>query len=486
MDRKAALAEYKLRYKKVDRKNAEELLALSRWAARVGLKDKVKVLYRKVIRVDPQNEVANKGMGLVRFGDRWVKPAEKVKLEKAAAEEAAFAAAEAERLRILHLLKLPSEAAAKKNIRLSIEDNEDLSKKTLESFVQFTKTEASKYSVATGPHVQVLANTTQAKTDKMVQIAEYVYRRINWISFGKEDGETFQESGQRHLYVFVDSSIWAETALWISKHFPSDFGSAAAKDLGTSEECATSYYWDWPGLAMHAFSTKEFMFSGVANGMGHHWLMFTARGATRERNIENNAMVGQNGKHQLYWMLEGLAIWSSLDAVGLNRYWRTDKEAAPDKYGNKPKKAGAVTGALPKYREMALKLAKGKKAFPEDQLHNFYQITRLDLWKLNRNDLVMSWSIIDYLIRSDTDLWRALIKDMETSDSFRASLIRTYGTDAERKELDRLLLRVKDNRQLDELFGKICMDIQNKWKSWVADNYKSLVVPEPPFRPVGK
>lgn len=487
MDRKAALAEYKLRYKKVDRKNVGELLALSRWAASVGLKGKVKVLYRKVLRIDPQNEVANKGMGLVRFENLWVTPEEKVKLEKEAAAEAALLAAEAEKLRKLQMLRLPSEAAAKKRVRLAIEANRKLSQETLASFAKATGAQKSKYSVATSDHVEVLANTTQSKVDKMVQVAEYVYRRVNWIAFGKEDGHSFDKTAsKRHLFVFVDASIWAETALWIAASHPSDFGTGSARSLASDADATTSYYWDWPGLALHAFSTKDFMFSAVANGMGHHWLMFHARSATAERNIETHASVTQTGKHMLYWMLEGMGIWASLDAVGLNRYWRTDKAVESDKYGKRTLKSAAVTGALPQYREMARKLAKGEKAFPDDALHNFYQLTRLGLWKLNRNDLVMAWSFIDFLIRSDTDLWRALIADLSHSDSLRVSLIRIYGNDADRAQLQNLITRIQKDRPLDDLYGKVCMDLQNQWKSWVAENYKSLVVPEPPFTPVGK
>ena len=80
----------------------------------------------------------------------------------------------------------------------------------------------------------------------------------------------------------MDSSIWEEAALWIANHRKSDFGTAQARELSADADATTSFYWDWPGLAMHAFSTKDFLYSGVANGMGHHWFMFTARKAKRK------------------------------------------------------------------------------------------------------------------------------------------------------------------------------------------------------------
>ena len=80
---------------------------------------------------------------------------------------------------------------------------------------------------------------------------------------------------------------------------------------------------------------------------------------------------------------------------------------------------------------------------------------------------------------------RMLIKDLSTSDSFRCSLIRIYGSDTDRQELDKLLTSVRKDRLLDELFGKVCAMVQNQWKTWIETNYKSLVVPETPFKPVG-
>ena len=55
--------EWDRRWAKVDKKDADELLALAEWAQSKKMTNKARLCYRKVLRIERQNKEAQEGQG---------------------------------------------------------------------------------------------------------------------------------------------------------------------------------------------------------------------------------------------------------------------------------------------------------------------------------------------------------------------------------------------------------------------------------------
>ncbi len=111
------------KYEKVDKKDIRALLDLLDWAKdperKPYLRSRLRRLYRRILRLDEDNEEARRGLGYVRLGGKWITRAEarrrRKELEAARAKEEAARKAEEERRRRL--------ARAENDVSLQVEMN---------------------------------------------------------------------------------------------------------------------------------------------------------------------------------------------------------------------------------------------------------------------------------------------------------------------------------------------------------------------------
>ena len=474
-------AEYRRRYAKTNKKSVEALLLLATWAKENGLPVKAKVVYRKILRIDANNEIANSGLGRQLFEGRWVKKdeIEQILAVRAEAEKQRIIDAEAKRKR--DMLILPDEEAAKSKVTDSIEELLDESDKLLKEFAEATGADEDMYCVVSTEHCQIVARLSDEDAARLAQIGEYVYRRLNWITYGKEDNDTFRAGAGKHLFYFVTPGIYEQSAIFIAKNYRGDMPVKEAQRLSQDPECKDSFYWDLPKLAMHLATTKKFMSSLVANGMGHHWLVFSARAARKEIDVESGKPLQYDRGHLMVWMEEAVGLWASIDSLGDNRYWRLGSSTYFRK-GRTDKEQSPTRQALVDMVHAILE----RKPLGGGMVKNFFQLSKSQLNQLSRDDLAMAWSVVDYLINERTDDWRALIKDLASANSFKHSFIRVFGQNTERRDLDRILEKTRKRRLLDELYKGVCSRFDQAWRNWAEEHYDETEEVEPPFERVGK
>ncbi|MEZ5987960.1 MAG: hypothetical protein R3F30_02310 [Planctomycetota bacterium] len=476
-DRKATLAEYDRRWAACDKKDAAAILALMAWCADNGLADKQRYLARKVLRLEPDNEVANGVLGKVRHKDRWVTPGEKKKLEVEEAEEEARRAAEAERLRILNMRILPDEVAAKRTVTARIEANDGYCAGLVKALLDKTGAPGGDTHAAMADRTIVIGDFPKDRVDLLVQIGEYSYRRLCWLARGQLDADVFATSkatSGRQVCCFCDPSYWSDTNQFLAAFFKSDFPVSEAKRLSEDPDGARNLYWSYPGLPLHSFRDREYAESSVANATGHQWLYFTARAACAEPDLRTRAEQGITGKHRMHWLAEGLGVWTSLDAIGKNEFWRVGSPPAfLERYAKKSTKKKTPPGEQSEramFREVALDMAKGK--WPEGSTsRSFYELTRLDLYGLEAADRIQAWSFVDYLLIGRTPEWRALVALLAEGPSFRTAFVKVFGTDDDRKALADALRTGGHDHLLDDIYARVCGRFDEAWKAWVLTTY---------------
>jgi hypothetical protein len=237
-------------------------------------------------------------------------------------------------------------------------------------------------------------------------------------------------------------------------------------------------------MPMHLFREGD-PSSLVANGMGHHWLVYAARGLFSEPNLRQSggSRSGGRGRGNLVaWMTEGLGIWTARDSIGVNRLHRVTKSVY--KNVGKADKGKDTQHIAIAYEVATRSLPKGRP------VKSFYQLTRAKLNRLNDIDLAMAWSVIDYLIRERTAEWRQLINYGQKRPSFRAAMIQVFGTSEDRKALQVLLRDTHSESQFERLYRKVADGFEEAWRKWAANEYRAqyddptLVPRTPPFQPI--
>jgi len=377
----------------------------------------------------------------------------------------------------------PDEEASRKEVLDQIEENKEEAAKLKAEFVDQLGVDESEYSCCISDHVVLLAKVEEEQAVQLTQIAEYVYRRLNWITFGKTEADTFKPAGGKHHYYMVDKDSYEDLLVWLSEKFPRTLTKQLVRYYLKIADKVGGASLALAHPPMH-FNKGRNRSSAAANGMGHHWLAWNTRSALREINIRTGKPMGRGRDRQdlLSWLHEGVGIWASLDAIGLNNYFRITQT----RYSNVGR---AKKGGDSDYVALAYELATGQIG-RKDGAKNFYQLTRADLNQLSDLDLAMSWSIVDYLLRSRTKEWRDLIKRCNRVPSFRIAMVGAFGTKQEKDELKVLLKKTKNQNRLDELYRMVCERFEKGWKAWVAEHYRGQYEDptktdrEPPFTPI--
>ena len=472
--------EWDRRWAKVDKKDADELLALAEWAQSKKMSNKARLCYRKVLRIEPQNTEAHEGLGHVKVGDEWLSPADAKKRAGEQVELPSRGVAEFVEAANGDILTLPDEENSRAAVESSVLENSNKSAALKEKFIDRVGVDEDEYSVASSEHTVILAKVSEEQMQQLVQIAEYAYRKLNWITFRKIDKNPFRAAGGKHYYFMVDTDTYDDLVYFIHEQFPHVVNKAAVREILKRMDVGG---YSWPGTIPLHFQKGGAMASCVANGMGHHLLVYNCRSYGQELNIKTGrAENGPDGRGNLLsWWQEGLGIWMAYDAIGVNNYHRTNRT----KYSNVGK---ADKGKDNDYVAISYEIATGQWA-GEHKPRSFDQLTRTKLPKLNDVDLAMSWSIVDYMIRERTTQWRKLVTLGRKRSSFRVGFIETMGSKQQAKDLKKWL-RSRNQREVETLYRKVCDEFEQGWKAWVSKAYKasyddpSVSMFDPPYAPL--
>jgi len=478
--------EFKKRLAAIDQKDPDALVELALWAKQNGMRLQANALLRKALRRDPDHEKARAALGYVKHDGKWLSKREAAELglssstpKDKATTEAQIGDASAPTRRIV--IEVPNEDSSRAKVDREI-DKYALSSRDLKGlFVNHVGADADEYSVVTTDHLMILSGVSDEQAKTLAQIGEYVYRRLNWITFGKLETPIFQREN-KHRFFLVDKEVYEDMVGFIHNQWPRRF-SKKDRDYVIKETTSGGFSWI-NGMPMHLFRAGD-PSSVVANGMGHHWLVYASRGLFSEPNIRHKGNMSSGGRGRgnlMSWMDEGLGIWSAVDAIGTNRLTRVTKSV----YKNVGR---AEKGEDTEYLAIAYEVAT-RSLPPGRPVKTFYQLTRAKLNALNDIDLAMSWSIVDYLIRERTADWRRLISIGQKQPSFRAALIQVFGTSEDKKALQVLLRQTHSESQFERLYSKVADHFEQGWREWVAKTYKAqyddptAIMHTPPFQPI--
>lgn len=477
---------FETRFKKAT--NIDRLLELALWAERKKLKDEAARCYRKILRSDPDHVGANRALGNVQVGNKWV-PAEdaaRAKEELEAGAEAARAGerkAGAKRERIV--LELPSEDTDRATIAGTVRANRDPAKRFVNAWCESSGADESAYHAAISPRVHVMAKVPQEAVDQLAQIGEYVYRRLNWITWGKTDVNPFPTIGKKRFYhLAVDESDFTGLFDFCVGHFTRGFTKKEAAEAIKITNKSKSNFTRDTAFPMLMQRTNNNLASGMANTMGATWTSWNSRGAQSEINIKSGKpQGGARGRgHLVTWLKEGVGMWASIDAIGTNTTFRFSQQVYSN-VGRESKGADADRIAMC-YEYASNQL--GKKARAKD----FYRLSRSRLNELTDLDLSISWSVVDYLLRERTHEWRALVTKMRRTPTFRLAFVEVFGEKPHLESLKKVI-KSKDDRGLEDVYRTVIGEFEQQWRAWAVSKYEAeyedpsnRVVVEPPFQPI--
>lgn len=369
-------------------------------------------------------------------------------------------------------LTLPQEDVDRAVVEGTLKANEDECRRLVRKWTDDSGVDESEYAAGVSDHVRILGKFKREEIKTLVQIAEYVYRRLNWITDGKTDTKWLKRAyGGKSLYYFTDKNTFADLVSFLTK--TGVVSRKTAKNiLDLSTETGVGGYGQATPKPLCARKNRQHPASCVANNLGSNWLHYNAGLAMREVNLrtglpQGHGSGGRGRGHYMEWLSEGVGMWASIDAIGANNFWRVTKQI----YKNvgraekgKDSDRIAICYELAATDDPEVKPPKGSK--------NLYSLTRTKLNNLTDIDLAMSWSITDYLIRYRTQDWRKLIKWCRRVPSFRQAAIRTLGTDAERSRLDKIIA-AKDEGGLDQIYKTVIGRFEEQWKKWASAQYKA-------------
>ncbi|MCB9880582.1 MAG: hypothetical protein H6832_13880 [Planctomycetes bacterium] len=463
--------------------DVDRLLELALWAEGKNLNDEAKRCYEKVVRIDPDHVAANRALGRVRVGDRWLskEEAEAAKDQLEAGEEAARKGERKAAEPIV--LDLPSEDMDRATITGSLKGNAAAARKIVASWIDVSGGDETAYNASISPHVQVMAQVPQEVVDQLAQIGEYVYRRVNWITWGKTDVNPFPASGQGrfHHYAVAESDYNSLLGDFSVKKL--GFSKKAAEDAIKLTKEGSNFTTEVPYPLLMQRTVRN-LASGMANTMGAHWVGWNSRAAKAEINIKNGkSQGGARGRGNLLtWLEEGLGIWTSIDAIGSNSTWRFTTQVYSN-VGRESKGADADRIAMC-YEYATNQLGKNARA------KNFYQLTRAGLNEMTDLDLAIAWSIVDYMIRERTHEWRAMFQRLNKTPTFRLIFIEVFGEKAHQETL-RKVMKSKDDMGLEELYRNVIGDFEQQWRAWAKARYQAEYedpgkrpAVTPPFQPI--
>ncbi|MBI4880735.1 MAG: hypothetical protein HY812_13915 [Planctomycetes bacterium] len=382
---KTLVQQFKERWEAVDQDDVLALLDLADWCGENSLSREALKVYRRVIRVEADNETARKALGEIYVDGKWVNKKDMEKAEKARKEEERKAAQKetggaaskgdtssagggqtplegiGDVSAIVAKFLEPVQANRDKDAELA---------KTLEDFF------AQKFSTATSEHFSLRAQLPPPDVNGHVALAEKLYAQNNAL-FGLDPEQRFwadqyiifhvkQKGAYQDLIEWIDENL-AEMDAESKKFFKDGGGLIIAMPRPVSAQ-------------LESETPLEY---AIAHWVGQAWIEWFTAGAARS------------------WLAEGFAAYTAVNELGSNRlYCQTNT-----KYANKVEIADKNSDAA--YKLVCFDILDGR--MEDGYRYPWNEVVKKSLNQLDFADLAKSWSIIDFLMSEHREQFKTYL-----------------------------------------------------------------------------
>ncbi|PIE22384.1 MAG: hypothetical protein CSA62_12820 [Planctomycetota bacterium] len=383
-------------------------------------------------------------------------------------------------------LVLPNEEQNKAAVTKSIEDHYQEAKELKGRFIDYLGIDEGELTAIITDHMRLVVPTDEQTATLLAQIGEYAYRRLNWVTFGKLDANSFKGRGGKQCYYRISRDSYDDMVVLLAEVHPTAISKGGVRSILQESHNNGGLTMAGANPPLELSKDGGDISSWVANGMGFSWLMSHCMPAMREVNLKSGQRqgIGSGGRgrgHLMTWLINGVAIWASMDTIGLNRMSRFTKSV----YANSGKKGGQADFD---YIAIAYEVAANKisKKIPTK---NLYQITTAKLNDLTDVDYAMAWSLVDFFITQRNAEWRKLISACGKSNNFRYPFINAFGSDKQREHAG-LAMKKKNDRGLSDVYRQVCVKVEGDWRKWAKKRWRaayrdpSKAVLETPFSPI--
>lgn len=372
---------FREKYRKIDRTDTLDLLDLADWCKENHLDREARRLYKKVLKLEPDNEEAHEALGHVQYKGKWVTREELKALkakEKAEEEKGGEgpgggpkAARKAGSLEGVEDVK----EAAKEMIRAHKGEADALAKEMIDEIG------LDKVAVAISDHYLLAGQLTQDQIEQLTVLSEVVYWDLGMRFNHKKEFDLYKAFHRRHImFFFKNRSDYSDAFDFAAKKWAPSLAKAKGMAMQSRGGFGTC-----PGFLFSITRELSHLPSKVANDAAHHWIsMHTLPQAKDAR--ENMRFAS--------WMKEGIGIWAAIHHTGANYTVRVTKST----YANAAEIAKKRGDAG--YRLLVKEWAEGKvKSYD----HNLRTMMMQKLNRLNFMDLAIAYTVFDYTIKERQD-----------------------------------------------------------------------------------
>jgi hypothetical protein len=385
-------------------------------------------------------------------------------------------------------LKLPDEEQNKAAVAKSIEKHYSDAKELKARFIDYLGIDESELQAVVTDHMQMVVPGDEETAKLLAQIGEYAYRRLNWVTFGKKDADVFERRGGRQIYYRVTRDSYDDMVVLLADLHPTAISKGAVRNILAESQNNGGITMSWGSPPMELSKDSNEISSWVANGMGCSWAVANIMPASREVNLKSGLPQGTGSQgrgrgHLLTWLINGVGIWSSMDAIGINRMSRFTKSVYANQGG--PRKQRDFDYIAIAYEVAANKISK------KVPTKNLYQLTTAKLNDLTDVDLAMAWSLVDYMITQRNGEWRNLIAACRKANNFRQPFVIAFGNQKQ-SELAAKAVADKNDRGLSDVYRQVCREVEGDWRKWAKKRWREAyrnpakAVLETPFQPVSR
>ena len=412
---------FREKYRKIDKTDTLDLLDLADWCKEHHLDREARRLYKKVLKIEPDNEEAHQALGHVQYKGKWVtrrelktlKAREKAKEEEtpgpAGTPKAGPKSGSAQDLQEV-------KAAAKEMIQAHKAEAEALAKEMIDEIG------LDQVACAISDHYVLAGQVPQDQIEQLTILAETVYWDLQRRFSHAKEFDLYKAAHRKHImFFFKTRSDYSDAFDFAAKKW----APAMARDKGMAMH--SGGFGTCPGFLFSITRRLDHLPSTVANDAAHHWISL--------HTAPQSADARENGRFAS-WMREGIGIWAAIHFTGGNFTVRVTKST----YANAAEIAKKRGDAG--YRLLVKEWAEGKAKSYD---HNLRTMMMQKLNRLNFMDLAIAYAVFDYTIKEKQDQLK----------TFLISIRRTPYLDAWRKA-----------------FGKdLVPAFQEEFKDWVLKNY---------------
>ncbi len=374
---------YREKYKKIDKKDPLDLLDLADWCKDHGLNREARRLYKRVLRIEPDNEEAHQALGHVQYKGKWVTREELKKLkareraaeeEKTGGEEGSGSAGAAGSGDDKEGIKGAAEAA-KEMIRAHQAEAKALAKEMIDEIG------LDKVACAISDHYILAGEVPQKQIVSLTVLCETVYWDLQRRFSHNKEYDLYKAAHRKHImFFFSNRSDYSDAFDFAAKKW--NPGLARAKGLAMS---SAGGFGTCPGFLFSIQRQLSHLPSKVANEAAHHWISMHTLPRTKE---------AQDNMRFSPWMKEGIGTWAALHFTGGNFTVRVTQTHYANAVEIAKKRGDAG------YKLLVKEWAQGKAKSYD---HNLRTMMMQKLNRLNFMDLAIAYAVFDYTIRERQD-----------------------------------------------------------------------------------